>query len=82
MGLEPDLVRLYPRVEERDSPFLALAVETHQLAAAYRSYLAGGESPAEDEQQNDEKERNLIRIEHGEDRMHGRGKLRVVVAVG
>ena len=51
MGLEPDLVRLYPRIEERDSPFLALAVETHQLAAAYRNYLAGGESPAEDEQQ-------------------------------
>ncbi len=51
MGLEPELVRLYPRIEERDSPFLALAVETHQLAASYRSYLAGGESPAEDEQQ-------------------------------
>ena len=51
MGLEPELVRLYPRIEERDSPFLALAVETHQLAASYRSYLAGGESPLEDEQQ-------------------------------
>ena len=51
MGLEPELVRLYPRLEERDSPFLALAVETHQLAASYRSYLAGGESPLEDEQQ-------------------------------
>ena len=51
MGLEPDLVRLYPRMEERDSPFLALAVETHQLAAAYRAYLAGGDSPVEDEQQ-------------------------------
>ena len=51
MGLEPELVRLYPRLEERDSPFLALAVETHQLAASYRSYLLGGDSPAEDEQQ-------------------------------
>ncbi|MEO8383756.1 MAG: site-specific recombinase [Betaproteobacteria bacterium] len=51
MGLEPELVRLYPRLEERDSPFLALEVETHQLAAAYRRYLAGGESPVEDEQQ-------------------------------
>ena len=51
MGLEPELVRLYPRIEERDSPFLALAVETHQLAASYRSYLSGGESPVEDEQQ-------------------------------
>ena len=51
MGLEPELARLYPRIEEHDSPFLALAVETHQLAAAYRSYLAGGESPADDERQ-------------------------------
>ena len=51
MGLEPELVRLYPRMDERDSPFLALAVETHQLAAAYRSYLIGGASPVEDEQQ-------------------------------
>ena len=51
MGLEPDLVRLYPRIEERDSPFLALAVETHQLAASYRNYLAGGQSPADDERQ-------------------------------
>ena len=51
MGLEPELVRLYPRMDERDSPFLALAVETHQLAAAYRSYLIGGQSPVEDEQQ-------------------------------
>ena len=51
MGLEPELVRLYPRLEERDSPFLALAAETHQLAASYRSYLLGGESPVEDEQQ-------------------------------
>ncbi|MBC7623194.1 MAG: site-specific recombinase [Aeromicrobium sp.] len=51
MGLEPELVRLYPRMDERDSPFLALAVETHQLAASYRSYLIGGASPVEDEQQ-------------------------------
>ena len=51
MGLEPELVRLYPGMEEHDSPFVALAVETHQLAAAYRSYLIGGESPVEDERQ-------------------------------
>ena len=48
MGLEPELVRLYPRIEERGSPFLALAVETHQLSAAYRAYLAGGDVPTED----------------------------------
>ena len=51
MGLEPELVRLYPRIEERDSPFVALAAEAQQLSAAYRKYLAGGDSPAEDEQQ-------------------------------
>ncbi|MEO8103834.1 MAG: site-specific recombinase [Betaproteobacteria bacterium] len=51
MGLEPELVRLYPRIEERDSPFLALAAEAQQFAAAYRKYLAGGETPAEDERQ-------------------------------
>lgn len=51
MGLEPELVRLYPRIEDRDSPFLALAAEAQQLSAAYRKYLAGGDSPAEDERQ-------------------------------
>ncbi len=51
MGLEPELVRLHPGMEEHDSPFVALAVETHQLAAAYRSYLIGGESPEDDERQ-------------------------------
>lgn len=51
MGLDPELVRLYPRIEERDSPFLALAVEAHQLAASYRRYLSGGESSVEDEKQ-------------------------------
>ena len=51
MGLEPELVRLYPRLEERDSPFLALAVETHALAASYRKYLLGGQSPTDSERQ-------------------------------
>lgn len=51
MGLEPELVRLYPRIEERDSPFLALALEAHQLAAAYRGYLSGGVAAIEDERQ-------------------------------
>ena len=51
MGLEPELVRLYPRIEERDSPFLALAAEAQQFAAAYRTYIAGGETPADDERQ-------------------------------
>jgi len=51
MGLEPELIRLYPRIEERGSPFLALAVETHELSATYRAYLAGGDVPTEDEGQ-------------------------------
>ncbi len=51
MGLEPELVRLYPRIEDRDSPFLALAAEAQQLSASYRKYMAGGDSPAEDERQ-------------------------------
>lgn len=51
MGLEPELIRLSPRIEERDSPFVALAGEAQQLSAAYRKYLFDGESPAEDERQ-------------------------------
>jgi site-specific recombinase len=51
MGLEPELIRLSPRIEEHDSPFVALAGEAQQLSAAYRQYLIDGESPAEDERQ-------------------------------
>lgn len=51
MGLEPQLVRLHPRIEERDSPFLALAAEMQQFSAAYRTFLSGGESPTEDGRQ-------------------------------
>ena len=51
MGLEPELIRLSPRIEEHDSPFVALAGEAQQLSAAYRQYLLDGESPADDERQ-------------------------------
>ena len=51
MGLEPELVRLHPSIDEHDSPFLALAAEAQQFSASYRKYLAGGDSPAEDERQ-------------------------------
>ena len=51
MGLEPELVRLYPRIDDHDSPFLALAAEAQQFSAGYRKYLAGGESPNDDERQ-------------------------------
>ena len=51
MGLEPELVRLHPSIDEHDSPFLALAAEAQQFSVGYRKYLAGGESPSEDERQ-------------------------------
>jgi site-specific recombinase len=51
IGMEPELVRLYPRLEERDSPFLAVVAETHQLAKAYRAFLSGGPPTGEDEMQ-------------------------------
>ncbi len=51
MGLEPELIRLSPRIEEHDSPFIALAKETQQLSASYRQYLVAGERPVEDELQ-------------------------------
>jgi site-specific recombinase len=51
MGLEPELIRLVPQIEEHDSPFVALAGEAQQLSAAYRKHLLDGESPAEDERQ-------------------------------
>ncbi len=38
-GLDPELMRLYPRLAERDSPFLALAVNTHQVAERLRALL-------------------------------------------
>lgn len=45
MGLEPELVRVYPRIEERDSPFLALAREVHQLSTDWRAQLMQGGRP-------------------------------------
>ncbi len=45
MGLEPELVRVYPRIEERDSPFLALAREVHRLSADWRDPLLQGVPP-------------------------------------
>lgn len=41
-GLDPELMRLYPRLGERDSPFLALAVSTHDAAHTVRATLDGG----------------------------------------
>jgi site-specific recombinase len=49
MGLEPELVRVYPRIEERGSPFLALAREVHQLSNDYREQGLPGQQPGVDE---------------------------------
>ncbi|MFC5476305.1 site-specific recombinase [Paraherbaspirillum soli] len=46
MGLEPSLIRLYPTIEDFDSPFLMQNVELHRYLHGYRRYLAGDVSDA------------------------------------
>ncbi|MDY7548230.1 site-specific recombinase [Glaciimonas sp. CA11.2] len=41
MGLEPSLIRLYPEMEDFESPFLMQNVELHRYLAGYRSLLNG-----------------------------------------
>ncbi|KAF3999426.1 site-specific recombinase [Glaciimonas immobilis] len=41
MGLEPSLIRLYPEMEDMESPFLMQNVEFHRYLAGYRRYLEG-----------------------------------------
>ena len=41
MGLEPSLIRLYPEMEDFESPFLMQNVELHQYLAGYRRLLNG-----------------------------------------
>jgi site-specific recombinase len=50
-GLDPELMRLYSRLAERDSPFLALALSTHQAAQRYRASLDGSTADAATEPQ-------------------------------
>jgi site-specific recombinase len=44
MGLEPGLLRLYPSIDEFESPFLMQNVELHLYLNSYRRYLAASES--------------------------------------
>ena len=39
MGLEPSLIRLYPAIEDFESPFLMQNVELHLYLESYRRYL-------------------------------------------
>lgn len=43
MGLEPALLRLYPGIDEFESPFLMQTVELHRYLDSYRHYLANSE---------------------------------------
>ncbi|MCL4798961.1 MAG: recombinase [Burkholderiales bacterium] len=47
-GLEPELVRIDPSIEEFESPFLTQNQETMRWIALYRAWLAGGEAPEDD----------------------------------
>lgn len=47
-GLEPELVRLDPSIEEFESPFLTQNQETMRWIALYRAWLAGGAPPEDD----------------------------------
>jgi site-specific recombinase len=47
-GLEPELVRNEPAIEEFESPFLTQNQETMQWIARYRAWLAGGAAPEDD----------------------------------
>lgn len=49
IGLEPELVRLCPEIEQFESPFLHLNAETLKYTEAYRHDMTQGESRHEDE---------------------------------
>lgn len=51
IGVEPDLVRLYPSMEGRESPFLHLNAEIYDFVVNYRNALIDGTQPAQDEKQ-------------------------------
>ncbi|PFH12136.1 site-specific recombinase [Collimonas sp. PA-H2] len=44
MGLEPALLRLYPSIDEFESPFLMQNVELHLYLNSYRQHLAAADS--------------------------------------
>jgi len=49
MGLEREFVRVYPQLEEGESPFIAQNVEVHRYTAAYVRGLHDTAAPHEDE---------------------------------
>jgi site-specific recombinase len=52
LGVEPELVRLCPEVEQHGSPFLGLSAEVHAFVVAHRRNLTDDAAPlAEDEKQ-------------------------------
>ncbi len=51
MGVEQELLRVYPELDAFESPFLAQTDETHQFVAAYRTALDRREPPAHDAKQ-------------------------------
>lgn len=48
IGLEPELIRNYPAIEDHDSPFIAQNRETTDFADAYRGYIHGEGIPLDD----------------------------------
>ncbi|MBK4735015.1 site-specific recombinase [Noviherbaspirillum pedocola] len=51
MGLEPELIRAHPELEEFGSPFLMLNVEMHRYLEGMRQWLDGGVQPQDDASQ-------------------------------
>ncbi|HJV06710.1 MAG TPA: site-specific recombinase [Chromobacteriaceae bacterium] len=49
IGLEPELVRIYPEIERFESPFLQLNAEVLHYAVSYRQALTEHVAPSEDE---------------------------------
>ena len=49
MGLEPELLRVTPRLTEGESPFIALSVDISRFVGRYRRSLGSPEVEAEDE---------------------------------
>ena len=49
IGLEPELVRVYPDIERFESPFLHLNAEVLGYADSYRQALAGHTTPQQDD---------------------------------
>lgn len=50
IGLEPEFVRLYPRIEQQESPFLHLNAEVHSYVINYQKALIDQEKSTHDEQ--------------------------------